>query len=105
MPNEDVKQGLASELVLDIVQDNKQGYYISNWAQGGTTLSHLSAEGVWQHYNFNIVGSNPFDKLLCLAYDKERGVLYGGHSFQELCTSMGCSLYRLQRSIRRLSAN
>lgn len=81
MPSEEVEQGLASELVLDIVQDNKQGYYISNWAQFGTTLSYLSAEGVWQHYNFNIVGSNPFDKLLCLAYDTERGVLYGGTLF------------------------
>ena len=45
MPSEEVEQGLASELVLDIVQDNKQGYYISNWAQFGTTLSYLSDEG------------------------------------------------------------
>lgn len=81
MPSEETEQGLASELVLDIVQDNKQGYYISNWAQFGTTLSYLSAEGVWTHYNFDIVGSNPFDKLLCLAYDKERECLYGGTLF------------------------
>lgn len=79
--SEEIEQGLASNTVLDIVQDNNKGYYISNWEQFGTTLSYLSAGGEWTHYPFSVVGNNPFDKLLCLAYDAKRGVLYGGTLF------------------------
>lgn len=81
MPKEDSDQGIASDLVLDIVQDNQNGYYISNWVQFGTALSYLASNGVWTHYKYDVIGSNPYDKLLCLAYDMERGVLYGGTLF------------------------
>ncbi|WP_025842736.1 two-component regulator propeller domain-containing protein [Porphyromonas gingivicanis] len=73
---------IASNILFDIVEDEKGGFWISNWAQMGTTLSYLSPEGKFTHYHFTTLGNNPFDKLLSLAYDKQTKTLYGGSLFQ-----------------------
>lgn len=78
---EEVEQGLVDNGVFDVVEDGKGGYFISNWKQYATSLSYLSAEGKWTHYPFSAVGFNPFDKILCMAYDKEHNVLYAGTLF------------------------
>ncbi len=72
---------MQSNTVFDIVEDNKNGYYISNWEQFANVLSYYSNEGDWIHFDYNTLGNNPFDRLLCLLYDKEYETLYGGTLF------------------------
>lgn len=75
-------KSLASNILFDIAEDENGGYWISNWQQGGTILSYLSPNGEFTHYPFNVLGNNPFDKLLTLVYDNKTKTLYGGSLFQ-----------------------
>ena len=70
--------GLAGNTVWDIVADADGGYYIADQVQHGNALSHVNARGEWTHYNFDVFTFNPFDALLCLAYDPQTKTLWAG---------------------------
>lgn len=76
------ENGIQSNTVYDVVEDNDGGYFISNWSQFNKILSHLDKDGNWKHYEYSALSNNPFDKALCLAFDKVNNRLYAGTLFE-----------------------
>ena len=75
------ENGLKSNIVLDIVEDDKGGYYISNYEQFGNTLSYMDKDGNFTHYNFSQLSDNPFDNIFSMCYDADGQALYVGTLF------------------------
>lgn len=75
------ENGLMSNIVYDVVEDSDGGYYISNSEQFGNSLSYVDKDGTWEHYDFTLIGDNPFDYILCMYYDKNEDLLYLGTLF------------------------
>ena len=80
------ENGLMSDLVFDIAEDNEGGYYISNSDNFGNAMSHVDKYGNWEHYDFSILGGNPFDYILSLYYDNSDNTLYMGTLFAGIMT-------------------